>query len=251
MRLKKQKKNKKVVPFIEEDHRVLKGSTGAVHQEVSAPGRKSTPHRLPSWLEPSGENGHSHSCERRLSHYHSDSHVAWFQEYRPHPDHKPVLPKVKKNIKYRITKIIRCTLFMAQTLVWIAGKESCQRMGKCIWGRQMNEIARGAPSRDHTNREQPGCFPLHCGCIHTLRCTVGLCNISSLAKLYLKVIFTRSHWYQNLRYSVGDYMCLLVCMCQWGRGYFGLSVQLSWVLHPIQIPSWKSCFTVKDRVVCH
>lgn len=31
MRLKKNRKKNKVVPFIEEDHRVLKGSTGAVH----------------------------------------------------------------------------------------------------------------------------------------------------------------------------------------------------------------------------
>lgn len=202
MRLKKnRKKNKKVVPFIQEDHRVLKGSTGAMHQEVSAPGRKSTPHRWPSRSEPSEGNGHSHGCERRLSRCHSDSHVACFQEYHPHPDHKPVLSKVKKNVKYRMTNITRCTLFMAQALVSTAGKESCQGIGRVCGGRQRNEIARGAPSRDHTNTGQPGCFPLDCGCIHTLRCTLGLCNISSLAKLYWKVICTRSHWYKTVRCS--------------------------------------------------
>ena len=42
-------KKKKVVPFIEGDHRVLKGSTYPVSLAVSAPGGKSTAQRLPSW----------------------------------------------------------------------------------------------------------------------------------------------------------------------------------------------------------
>lgn len=111
-----------MVPFIEEDHRVLEGSTGAVNWEVSAPGRKSTPRRWPSWSEPSGGNGHSPGCERQLSHCPSGSHGACFQEHHPHPDHKPVLPKAKiKNFKYRITNSIRWTLVVVQALVWTAG----------------------------------------------------------------------------------------------------------------------------------
>lgn len=42
-------KKKKVVPFIEGDHRVLKGSTYTVSLAVSAPGGKTTAQRLPSW----------------------------------------------------------------------------------------------------------------------------------------------------------------------------------------------------------
>lgn len=150
-----------------------------------------------------------------------------------------------KIFKYRITNIIRCTLFMAQALVWTVGKESCRTMmGKCMWGKQMNEIA-----RDHTNKEQPGCFPLHCGCIHTLWCTLGFCNISSLAKLYLKVYYHQISLLSKSKVQCGWLHVSPFVYVSMGKGYFGFSVQLSWT--PYRPPSWESCFTVKDRVVCH
>lgn len=107
---------------------------------------------------------------------------------------------------------------------------------------QRKEMARGPPSRDHTSGEQAGCSPSPFGPTLTPGYTLALCNTSSLARLCLKVIFTRSHWYQNVRRCVGDYTYVLVCMCVSGGGDVVLPLYLSWALHPIEIFSWEPCF---------